>query len=262
MSKKKGVQLTDGRTMTVEEFLKTLEEPPRSPQDHPRTLGELMTQCQGEESSKQVERKMRNTANHKDGEALELDIVREAQRSLPHVDLIHIPARFKTWQVHPVPGQPRHPRSVLSRLMRQEWPDIRSLFIARPSSSTWVDFVGLWKGGSAHFDTKHTRTRSNSWTFGNQVEKHQMQILRRQHTLGNASFIYLRHNLPQRGHNDYIIPVLEDGLPFENSHQVQWGVLEKWRLPNGKTWFDAACRWGDYLNGGWDGLSQLEEDEP
>jgi hypothetical protein len=73
----------------------------------------------------------------------------------------------------------------------------------------------------------------------------------RQHAKKKAAFIFVRHHL-ERGYDDYVIPVTGEGLEkVKTKTQVQWKELERWKIPKGHTWWDAAKQWPAYIEKGW-----------
>lgn len=264
MSKKKAEQqmlkLTNGQKVSKDDWLKLLRQSGQEPATQGKKRGSLKEYMESilgtrkADDQKRLERHERNKRNKREGDSLEDYIRDEARRLLPNVNLIFVPPRWKTWRVKP-DGNPNSMKTQLAGLLKKLWPNIRSIFIARPDGSTWVDFIALWEGGSAHFDTKHTRTTKSAWTFGRQVESHQMEILKDQHVKGNAAFVYLRHHKgPSEGSSDYVIPVIETGLPFETKSQVQWKAMEKYKVPKDAIWFDSMHNWDAFIEQGWSSI--------
>jgi hypothetical protein len=232
----KTVELQGGRKITTKEYLER--------------LGEFQG-VRDEDEERRLQIRIRNKENKRQGDALEDFLIRQANVEIgpDTLDLIYIPQRFKFWM-------PRTPQLIGA--LRRAYPRTAKMFrifIARPLASTWVDFVGIWPGGDAHFDAKHTRSSAKSWRFGSQVETHQMTVLIRQHKKGKPSFIYLRHQPPPGlAYKDYVIPVVDKGIAVRNKTQVKWEKLSSWQVPKGKTWLDAAMAWDKYLEGGWSSL--------
>jgi len=185
------------------------------------------------------------------GQALEDWLLAHARQFLPQLDLIYVPARFRVWVPHKFPG--------LMKALQRAYPWIARVFVAKPEASTWVDFVAIYRGGSAHFDAKTTDAKT-AWTFASAdrpvIKSHQHDILVRQAELGNPTFIYLRA-VRNHGWDDYVIPYSADGLPFANKGSIALKKLEKWRIPHERHhWFEAVQAWDVYLELGWEGVLQ------
>ncbi len=158
------------------------------------------------------------------GQRLEDWLLAQSQFLVEEVDLIYVPPRLQ--------------------ICGQEGAFLRCV----PVASTWVDFMALWKGGSAHFEAKSTTCKS--WQFDERLLGHQGEILKRQARKGKVTFVFVRHCDPHHP-ADYVVPFTEEGLPFSNKRSIVWHRLEAWKVPQGRCWFDAALVWDAYCTEGW-----------
>lgn len=139
----------------------------------------------------------------------------------------------------------------------------------KPVGKGWVDFSGILPGGrSVNFDAKATEDPKR-WTLGKRLLEHQGEHLKRSAKQGAVTFVYLRALVKEEGFDFdyYILPWTEEGPVFEKKHEkgahkgqekksYRWEELARWKMPNNKTWFDAAMNWDVFIQEGWKGLQK------
>jgi len=212
----------------------------------PQWLADLNEKAEGPKAKKNS---ARSRKAKKSGDVLEEVILQEASAILPHVDLVFVPPRMKIWS--PPKG------SAAARELQKSRRRGRT-FLAVHQQSTWVDFIALWEGGTASFDAKSTVSPS-SWGFGDRgIAPHQHEILQKQAAKGKCAFIYLRHTITaENRYEDYIIPYLVTGFPFDNKSSIAFSKLQQWKMPRNYTWWHACKHWSAYCAGGWSAILPL-----
>lgn len=137
-----------------------------------------------------------------------------------------------------------------------------------PVGKGWLDFSGAIEGGrSVNFDAK--ATEGATWSMDPKLFGHQGEKLRQAARLGAVAFVFLHYSHPiwVQKNAYYVLPWSPEGPIFtqkydSGQHKGQWMKtrrfvdLEKWKIPPGRTWLDAALQWERYCLTGWSGLEE------